>query len=154
MPLSKEKKEIIITSILGVVLVFILIKNFWIPYQKAKTVSRKVTAVEGKDYSHGKLREMVSEAKEKNEILKLHKKRAEMDWNRNPFARMTSSRRAHVGPIRLSGIILDERGAFAVINDQIVRLGEDVNGMVLKDIRETSVVLKKDGEEVEVFLFE
>ena len=57
------------------------------------------------------------------------------------------------GPkLTLEGIIQSNTVPAAIINDNIVSEGDMVEGMVVKEIGETSVILLKDGEEYKLEL--
>ncbi|MFC1698534.1 hypothetical protein ACFL1I_01075 [Candidatus Omnitrophota bacterium] len=50
--------------------------------------------------------------------------------------------------LNLSGILWDPRGASsAVINGEVVKLGDPVAGFVLKEVTENSITVSKDGQE-------
>ena len=50
--------------------------------------------------------------------------------------------------LKLSGILWDPRGASsAVINGEVVKLGDSVAGFVLKEVTENSVTVSKDAQE-------
>lgn len=60
-----------------------------------------------------------------------------------------------VGGVRLEGILLDPRGgSLAIVNGQMVREGETVNGLVLKRLGENRAFFEREGEELEVVLNE
>jgi len=50
--------------------------------------------------------------------------------------------------LQLSGILWDPQGkSSALINNQVVKVGESIFGFVIKDIRKESVIVLKDDQE-------
>jgi len=55
--------------------------------------------------------------------------------------------------LALEGIILDENGvSYAMINGDVVKIGDDVNGFEVLKIEDNKVILIKDGEPLEIEL--
>jgi len=52
------------------------------------------------------------------------------------------------GELDLFGILWDPRGdSSALINNEVVKVGESISGFIIKDITEDSVTVSKDGKE-------
>ena len=71
---------------------------------------------------------------------------------RNPFSPPVMQIEASGPKLTLEGIIQSNTVPAAIINDNIVSEGDMVEGMVVKEIGETSVILLKDGEEYKLEL--
>jgi hypothetical protein len=55
--------------------------------------------------------------------------------------------------LALEGIILDENGvSYAMINGDVVKIGDDINGFEVLKIEDNKVILIKDGEPLEIEL--
>ena len=55
------------------------------------------------------------------------------------------------GGLYLKGITFDAGGAsYAVINDEIVKIGDRIEGCEVLDIQPKKVILTKDGEKIEI----
>ena len=59
------------------------------------------------------------------------------------------------GEVRLEGIVFDPKGgSMPIVNGQMVREGEMVNGLILKRLAENRAFFEREGEELEVVLNE
>jgi hypothetical protein len=57
-----------------------------------------------------------------------------------------------LGDLQLEGVILDDRGSYAIINGQIVQAGDPYGGFEIVEIKSNRVVLEKDGDKFELIL--
>ncbi|MBI4394775.1 MAG: hypothetical protein HY583_01115 [Candidatus Omnitrophica bacterium] len=58
-----------------------------------------------------------------------------------------------IGELRLEGVIVDAQGdSYALVNGEIVREGESLEGFLLKKVEKNRAIFDKDGEVVEVVL--
>jgi len=48
--------------------------------------------------------------------------------------------------LSLNGIVSDMENPYAIINNEVIKLGDTVNGMTVIEINEKSVVLEQDGQ--------
>lgn len=71
------------------------------------------------------------------------------DYKRNPFTTAPVSQSQGAG-LRLSGIISDENGLYALINDQIAHLGDKINGHTVVDITQGKVILNDGAKNIEL----
>ncbi len=54
---------------------------------------------------------------------------------------------ASIDDVRVDGVILDrDRGASAIVNDSIIKIGEFVGGFKLVEVSQYEVVLLRDGQ--------
>ncbi|MCQ9208024.1 MAG: DUF2531 family protein [Omnitrophica bacterium] len=57
------------------------------------------------------------------------------------------------GVLNLSGILWDSQGkSSALINNQVVKIGESISGFTIENITKDSVTLSKDGKEYTIEL--
>lgn len=72
-------------------------------------------------------------------------------WGRNPFtsARISAS---GVTGLWLGGIIYNAQGGYALINNQIVHVGDEVNGNRIVDIKRDRVILNDGSKDFELKL--
>ncbi len=68
------------------------------------------------------------------------------DWDRNPFMLRRELSLGGEG-LALGGILWDPQNPLAVINDEVLGVGEEVNGLRVIKISETEVLLEDDGRE-------
>jgi hypothetical protein len=75
------------------------------------------------------------------------------DYKRNPFVTVSISRSQGEG-LQLVGIISDENGLYALINDQIAHLGDKIGEYAVIDIRQGKVILNDGAKNIELTLQE
>lgn len=73
------------------------------------------------------------------------------NWGRNPFSAVRSVSGLSSG-LQLSGIIFDEQGGYAVLNDQICHIGDTIDGKKIVDIKQDRVILNDGTKDFEVKL--
>lgn len=71
------------------------------------------------------------------------------DYKRNPFTTAPVSQSQGAG-LRLSGIIYDEKGLYALINDQIVHLGGKIGEYAVIGITQGKVILNDGAKNIEL----
>ena len=79
----------------------------------------------------------------------MQSKRPSLVWTRDPFQlapRKIENSEFCIDGMILSGIALDEKGKLAMINNEIVREGDIVSGITIKEISDNTVVVEKDGK--------
>jgi hypothetical protein len=68
-------------------------------------------------------------------------------WKRDPFLLDTSNvKEQGMEGLNLNGIVADKENPYAIINDDVVKLGDRINGMTIIEINEKRVVLEQDGQ--------
>lgn len=74
-------------------------------------------------------------------------KRLTLDFGRNPFYRNARAVAVSTGPqepvLRLSAVSLKGESAFAVVNGKVVKVGDSVEGYIVKSIGKGLVTLSK-----------
>lgn len=76
-----------------------------------------------------------------------------LQWGRDPF--VLSEPAVVSGTNRLTGIIFDEirlDQSYAIIDQQLVKAGDSVNGARVVQINKNSVIVEINGEQEELFL--
>jgi hypothetical protein len=84
---------------------------------------------------------------EKQVLIKMPKQRKKSkfsDWGRNPFIWYKETTEA-VADLALSGIMWDRTSSYAIINGEIVHVGEAIDGKTIKRIEPNKVILH-DGK--------
>jgi len=67
-------------------------------------------------------------------------------WGRDPFLLDASNvKEQGMEDMALNGIVSDKENPYAIINNDVVKLGDKVNDMTVIEINEKSVVLEQDG---------
>ena len=127
---NKKKVELIITGIGVVIFIFLVISHM-----SAKT-SRPVSKTEPYPASPA----VVSVAG-KAELWDSIK------WGKDPFLLDASNVKGQgLEDMVLNGIVSDPKNPYAIINNNVVKLGDKVNDMIVIEINEKSVVLEQDGK--------
>ena len=68
-------------------------------------------------------------------------------WGRDPFLLDTSDTKEQgMEDLALSGIMPDKQNPYAIINNEVVKLGDKVGGMTVIEINENDVVLDENGQ--------
>ncbi|MCM8823820.1 MAG: hypothetical protein NC822_03995 [Candidatus Omnitrophica bacterium] len=139
---KKKSIELIFTLVLIIIFIFLLINL---------TKKNRVTK---KELSHTQIKEEVplstpeKKIKERNEeIFSLQKQRAELAWGRDPFFFVKTTKSSQGSTLVLKGITLDRNNrGFAFINEDIVTVGERIDGYTVLDIQRDKVLLKKGDD--------
>jgi hypothetical protein len=81
-------------------------------------------------------------------------KAASLPWRRDPFLLEKEGVRAlkpaddnFFANLRLSGIIWAKEGGCAVVNDWVVKVGDEVGGATVREICKDHLVLEKQGRQ-------
>jgi len=90
--------------------------------------------------------------------LKLHEeatpsvKYAEYSWNEDPFAKLpiTPPTSPQESQLQLRGILWDDRGGLAIINDDLVKVGDTIGGWRVVRITPSYVILKQGEIEIKL----
>lgn len=70
-----------------------------------------------------------------------------LKWGRDPFLLDTSNAKEQgMEELVLNGIMPDKQNPYAIINNEIVKLGDKADGMTVIEINENSVVLDENGK--------
>ncbi len=145
--MNKKTAEYIITAILVVVFVVLLINNLK-PKRRRKTIPPKPAAVKVRPkISLSIKRRSISEREISSKMLSLQKKRAELDWGRDPFYPVSDREIHRAVNLVLKGISIgkDKKG-YAFINDSIVTVGDVIEGFRVIEITKKKVLLEKGSE--------
>lgn len=69
-------------------------------------------------------------------------------WGKDPFLMDASNLKEHqdMAGLVLNGIVSDRENPYAIINNDVVKLGDKVNDMTVIEINEKSVILEQDGQ--------
>lgn len=143
---NKEKKEIVITASLILVLLFIVIYDI-----KVKKPIQQVSALPQKALQS---REVTAEKKNSGELFfKLEKESEELRLKRDPFS-AASIRPVLFSPddLELDGIAWDKEKPAAIINNEVLEIGDKINGKTVIDIREDRVILNDGTSNIELQL--
>ena len=131
---KKQKIEILITGIGILFLIFFILGSI------KNTNRKKITPVKAyNEIVAGSLAAPVS---------KILQYRPRESWGRDPFYPETSfgGISSNVSGFILNGIAWDAENPYAIINDEIAKVGDKISGMTVIEINEKSVVIEQDGQ--------
>jgi len=139
---STEKKKLIILIVLGALAVLSLARGILTP----SAVRRELASAPAEI---AETAETVKETVKKSEpaaTARVAKKSEYNTWGRNPFV---AAKRpgAPVGELSLGGILWDKDKPVAIINDNMVGIGDTVGAYKVVDITQDSVTLNDGTEE-------
>lgn len=129
---KKDKIQLGITGVLVIILLFFLMRVF----EKGK----RPVPVKAKEFA------AEQKVKEPGLYTRLEQEIKKMDFKRDPFSRQSLSDLEESQDLHLSGILWDEVNPTAIINDEIVAVGGEINGKKVVEIRKDKVILEADGQ--------
>ena len=98
-------------------------------------------------------------------ILDSEKKQTDLTWGRNPFekppklreskstANMEEARSFVSSPLKLNGVIIKGKEAWAIIDENVVKVGDDISGRIVEKIEMGKVILRS-GQTEEVLILD
>jgi len=131
--MDKKNIELLVTGV-GVIILIFLIANYAAESKSEKAVSKTVSlpALESAMPSfagNGQLDE------------------SDERWGRDPFLPdSTNLKEQSPEDMALNGIVADKANPYAIINNDIFKIGDKVNGMTVIEINEKNVVLDENGQ--------
>ena len=132
MPKFDQKKAIL--AVLALIAVFV-----W--YNGLKSFSKQKTNAPSGDI----------EASSSGQKIKQKKRAGYKDWGRDPFV-ITQAPVSHSSVLALGGIVYDEKDSYALINNQLLHIGDEVNGNRVVDIQQDRVILNDGNKDIELKL--
>lgn len=127
----KQRIELTITGIGIIIFIFLIIS--YMPKSRDKRVVLKI-----EPYSASKVAMAAA-----SEVKSWGNTR----WGRDPFLLDASNvKEQGMEDLSLNGIVSDMENPYAIINNEVIKLGDTVNGMTVIEINEKSVVLEQDGQ--------
>lgn len=153
--MDKKKKEIILVALLAPLLAFVVYTNLISPSEKKKKPPPKAPVKEAAPaapVSAGKIKEerlppLDKAAWQRQEEI------ARQDWGRDPFNPAPISpeeinRSSNWQAFHLSGVIPSPEGGVAILDGEVIGLGEEHRGYRLIKVKDRRITLEKNGEEV------
>ena len=164
---AKDKKEKLIAITLIVVLVPLLLWNFNRQRRtkelRAKfeaTGSGRSATVSAQSTLPPQAAPVNPPAESSTSSSELEKYVSTLKWKRDPFVLGIAQGEGGKTPtiqLKVSGIIYDEtrpEATYAIINQEVVRIGDSFHGISVIDIQPAYVRLKKFGEELVLYLYQ
>ncbi len=135
---KKDKIQLGITGVLVIVLLFFLMRAFEKKKRPAPVKAKEVATSQG--------------VKDPGLYARLEQEIKKMDFKRDPFSQPSSADQGGPQALHLSGILWDETNPTAIINDEIVAVGGEINGKRVVEIKRDKVILEADGQTTELGL--
>ncbi len=147
---KKNKRDIIITSILLVIFAISFTKNILLNKKEVAPADTQTGA--GQSIS-----EQLVLATNIRLYDKLRKERMQLwdrEWGRDPFTfQETVTSVVKAVNLTLKGILWDEKNPKAIINDKTLVKGDTIYGYSVEEIRPRSVILKTGEKNIELQIF-
>ena len=136
-----QNKKIIILIILGIVAVISLFYGIFAPSKARRNIIPEPTS---------SLQELTVK-KGTAYLTRNAKKTAYSSWSRDPFSTSPAPIKGY-GGLTLGGIMWDKKNPMAIINDNIVKIGDTVSGNTVVDIKQDKVILNDGSKDIELLL--
>lgn len=138
-----QNKKLIVLAVLGILAIFSLFYGIFTPSR----MRRPPQATESDIQAERKVL-LVEKA-----ILtqRVTKRTNYASWGRNPFTLQKTSSKAFKSLI-LDGIMWDKEKSLAIINDEIVKIGERIGDNIVVEIKQDSVILNDGTKDFELKL--
>ena len=82
------------------------------------------------------------------EVSRQRKVSSFRDWGRDPFTMGTSAAELS-GDLVLSGIVWDAKKPYCIINEKVIKVGDEISGYKVMDIKKDSVSVRA-GDQIKV----
>lgn len=139
-----QNKKIIILIILGIIAVISLFYGMFAPSRAKRNIILKQTTSAPHELT-------VTTEKGTAYLTRNAKKTAYSSWSRDPFSTSPAPIKGY-GGLTLEGIIWDKENPMAIINDNIVKIGDKVSGNTVVDIKQDKVILNDGTKDFELRL--
>ena len=158
-PADKQKQQLILVAVL--LSMFLLLLAYNLQRSSAiKAKRRQAAPTPAVAEAPSPVTESAPPLSETGEVtLAVLKERAKaLKWNRDPF--LLSVREGEGLPtlqLKVTGIIYDPdhpEATYAIINEEVVRIGDDIHGIKVTDIRADAVRLKKFNQDLTLYLYQ
>lgn len=139
---NKKNIELTITGVCVIILIFLTVNNMPKPrHNKPVSKAEPYPASES----------AILAASEAGSEVTNNERRTTNDehWGRDPFILDTSNiniKEQSVDDLVLNGIVSGKENPYAIINNDVVKLGDKVDGMAVIEINENNVVLDENGQ--------
>lgn len=153
---EKQKQEKLIAVILILVLIPLV---FWNVHRKMRARELRTSFEATSKLPLDAAAASVSPAESSSTPSELEAYVATLVWKRDPFVLGIGGEGGKMPTLQLkvSGIIFDEtrpEATYAIINQEVVRIGDNFHGIKVIDIQPDYVRLKKFSEEVILYLYQ
>jgi hypothetical protein len=146
--MDKKKIELIVTGVLILVFIFAVVNAFKPRRQRSRPSPEAVKVKKAKEAIVPLPKEVKSSFPSASpQLLSLQKERAELDWGRDPFSKAVRKEFYSGTSLVLKGISLGREGrGYALINDEVVTVGDTISGYQVMEVEKNRVFLKKEEE--------
>ena len=149
--MEKAKRDLIVALVLVVVCLFLLGKNFF--FKKKTPVG--TSSLAGSQVSDAESVAMLGLIRQNLDLREEQESAANQEWGRDPFVlggAFGSSEAA--SNFVLSGIAWDAKLPIAIINENVYKPGDPIDGYTVSEIRPDAVTLSRGDEKIKLELFQ
>lgn len=136
-----QNKKLLLLIALSIIAVFSLFYGVFNPSRTKRNLLTKDTGLE---------KAIVTE----KGIIFLTRRAKRSDysyWGRNPFS-ISGSRIMRLGALTINGILWDKKNPLAIINEEIVKVGDKIDGNKVVSIEQDRVILNDGSKDIELLL--
>ncbi|MBU1147881.1 MAG: hypothetical protein KKD11_05950 [Candidatus Omnitrophica bacterium] len=133
---KKERMELTITGIGVIFLIFLVLGNVQKIQAKKRSMAKSGAAITSS-----------MSAPISFEAPEIEESTIKEGWGRDPFS-LGANTPEDIGfeGLAVNGIMWDEDNPLAIINDDVVKVGDMLGGLKVVEITKTSVVMEQNGE--------
>ena len=147
--MEKQKKDLLIASVLVAVCVFLLWNNLFSKKRPDKSQSAP-SQIQTTEFDLN----IIQEIRQSEKMSANEKNLWRKEWGRDPFVSVDSSAGViGLTDIKISGIVWDKTRPLAVINGEVHTVGDTIKGHTIVEIKVSSVILSAGDEKIEMPLF-
>lgn len=148
---QKQKRDILITSVLLVIFAFTFTKNVLLR-KRAPALAPIVTGDSAQTMAEDLL--FVTNLRMKDKLYADQGEIWKKEWGRDPFLQQSSiATIVKAVNLTLNGILWDEKRPKAIVNEKTIMEGDTIYGYTVEAIRPKSVILKTGEKNIELFVF-
>jgi type II secretory pathway component PulC len=147
--MGQKRRELLIACALAVVFVAFLSQNVF--SKKKKTAAPVAEAVLDSLQFVDNVA-VLNAVKLNDQLLATQEQIWFLGWQRDPF--FPDQTAGFAGPVALTGIVWDEKKPIAMVNDQVLAVGDQIQGYTVTRINRDAIVLEANGQEITVSLFQ
>ena len=151
--MDKQRKEALIAAALVALFVLSLARHLFFEKKKPSAMTRAAAATVSPTDTVGNLAALTA-LRQNFRLLSSQEGVWREGWGRDPFFQQQSAALGTLGSIVLSGIVYDQKMPIVMVNEQVLTVGDQIQGYTVKQIKPSSVIFTANGQDFEVRLFE
>ncbi|MDP3731698.1 MAG: hypothetical protein Q8R31_01530 [Candidatus Omnitrophota bacterium] len=136
-----QNKKLLLLIALSIIAVFSLFYGMFTPSRTERNLITKDTAIQKTIVTEKGIISLTRGAKRSNYS----------SWGRNPFS-ISGAPIRRLGALTINGILWDKKNPLAIINEEIVKVGDKIDGNTVVGIKQDRVILNDGSKDTEFLL--